>query len=73
MLVGRFSKLEVLAFASEPLRAAPPRNPFFLSLCSPTDLAREKRFFIHPLTFEVGDVGESPGFCCPVSVSSTSV
>lgn len=69
MLEGRFSKLAVLRFVSDPRSAAPPMKLRLFSLClslsfSPKDFPLEKRFLIHPLTFDVGDMGESlPLFC----------
>lgn len=59
-LEGRFSRLCVLPPGPDSLSAAPPRKLFFFSpCCSLTDLPREKRFLIQPLTRAVGDVAPS--------------
>lgn len=76
ILVGRLSRLVVLRFGSESRRAAPPRKPRFLSLglsLSLTDLPRENRCLIHPLTLDVGDIGDSLDFRLSLSVFVVSV
>jgi hypothetical protein len=77
MLVARLSRLVALWLVSGSLRAAPPTKLLLLSpwlswSFSPSDLPREKRFLIHPLTLEVGDAA-SLGFLRPLSVLPVSV
>jgi hypothetical protein len=77
MLVARLSRLVALWLVSGSFSAAPPTKLPLLSTWlsrsfSPRDLPREKRFLIHPLTLDVGDVA-SLGFLRPLSVLPASV